>query len=103
MAHEPSDPEAAPSDPLARLREVKAKYEASLLSKPNVVAVGIGMPLCEGQPVGPPGIIVSVTHKVDAQDLAEEELVPKSLEEIPVWVEEIDRPSASSGPDPEKT
>ena len=96
-------PTTASSDPLSRIREVKAKYEANLLSKPNVVAVGIGMPMQDGQPVGAPGIVVSVTHKVDAQELDEADLVPHELEDVPVWVEEIDHPHAEVNPSTDKT
>jgi hypothetical protein len=79
---------------LADLREIKAKYESELLAKANVVAVGIGMPVRDGVPRGEPGIVVSVTHKVHASELAPEDLIPKSLEGVRVWVEEIDLPRA---------
>ena len=96
MEKEMPYPTTASSDPMSRIREVKAKYEANLLSKPNVVAVGIGMPMQDGRPVGAPGIVVSVTHRVDAQELSEADLVPQQLEEVPVWVEEIDHPHAEA-------
>ena len=78
--------------PISRIREVKAKYETRLLSKANVVAVGIGMPVRDGKVTGSPGIVVSVTQKVDAHDLDPDDLVPAELEEVPVWVEEIEHP-----------
>jgi hypothetical protein len=90
---------AQATDPLAHLYEVKAKYEAALLDKANVVAVGIGIPMHDGQPTGPPGIIVSVTQKVSAQELDEADLVPQELESVPVWVEAIDQPHAADATD----
>ena len=99
MADEVAQPDATSPAALSRIREVKAKYEVSLLKKANVVAVGIGMPTRDGQPTGPPGIIVSVTQKVDAQELDEDDLVPQELEAVPVWVEEIDRPGVLSDPE----
>ncbi len=76
------------------LREVKARYEAELLAKANVVAVGIGIPMRAGAPRGGPGIIVSVTHKVRAGELSPEDLIPQSLDGVTVWVEEIGHPRA---------
>ncbi|MGC9346984.1 MAG: hypothetical protein ACP5JG_02495 [Anaerolineae bacterium] len=64
------------------------------MKKTNVVGVGIGVPIRNGQPAGEPGIIVSVTHKVPAQELAEEDLVPRVLEDVRVWVEAIGWPRA---------
>jgi hypothetical protein len=87
------------ADPLARISEVKAKYEADLLDKANVVAVGIGLPMRNGRPAGPLGIVVSVTHKVSPQELDEDDLVPQALEEVPVWVEAIDHPRAVDASD----
>jgi hypothetical protein len=80
---------------LTDLRKVKAKYEFELLAKANVVAVGIGIPMREGTPRGEVGIVVSVTHKVRASDLAPEDLIPQSLDGVNVWVEEISHPRAT--------
>lgn len=81
---------------LGRLREIKEKYEARLLAKANVVAVGIGIPMRDGRPRGGPAIIVSVTQKVQASELAPEDLVPQMLEGVRVWVEETACLRASS-------
>lgn len=81
---------------LGRLRQIKEKYEAGLLAKANVVAVGIGIPMRDGRPRGGPAIIVSVTQKVHASELAPEDLVPQMLEGVRVWVEETAHLQASS-------
>ncbi len=81
---------------LEYLREIKEKHEARLLAKANVVAVGIGIPMRDGKPRGGPAIIVSVTQKVQASELAPEDLVPQTLEGVRVWVEEIARLRAGS-------
>jgi hypothetical protein len=103
MAQNEEYQDAASPVPLSRIREVKTKYEAHLMSKPNVVAVGIGVPMEEGRPAGLPGIIVSVTHKVSTQELRQEDQVPEQLEDIPVWVEEIGQPSSASCSESELT
>ncbi|MGC9521564.1 MAG: hypothetical protein ACP5HG_06740 [Anaerolineae bacterium] len=79
---------------LDHIRKVKAKYEADLLNKANVVSVGIGYPMSEAAAAKEPGIVVSVTHKVSASELTPEDLVPRELDDVRVWVEEVDRPRA---------
>ncbi len=87
--------EEEPGHSLAHLREIKSKYEFTLMAKANVVAVGIGIPMRDGQPAAEPGIIVSVTRKVATSELDPEDLIPRTLEDVRVWVEEIDRPRAA--------
>jgi len=99
MTETHAHPKQAAGD-LAHIREVKAKCEAELLKKANVVAVGIGIPIRNGQPAGELGIIVSVTHKVEAMQLAAHDLVPRELEEVRVWVIEIGRPHAGEDTEP---
>ena len=82
------------SSRMEHIRAVRARYEAELLEKENVVSVGIGLPMHEGQPVGEPGIVVSVTRKVAVSELAPEDLIPHELEDVRVWVEEIGQPRA---------
>ena len=77
------------ADSLAHLQVIKARYESDLLARANVVAVGIGIPMRDGKPRGEPAIIVSVTHKVQASELTPEDLIPRTLEDVRVWVEEI--------------
>ena len=64
------------------------------MKKANVVGVGIGAPIRDGRPAGEAGIVVSVTHKVPKEELAAEDLVPKALEDVRVWVEAIGQPRA---------
>jgi hypothetical protein len=75
---------------------VKERHEGELMKKANVVGVGIGVPIRDGRPAGSPGIIVNVTHKVPIRELAEEDLVPRDLENVRVWVEAIGQPQALS-------
>jgi len=67
-----------------RAQLVKAKYEIDLLRKKNVVGVGIGIKNIEGDDIV--AIMVNVTHKVSWQKLAEEDRIPKMLDDIPVDV-----------------
>jgi hypothetical protein len=82
------------SHDLEDILAVKSKYESALMQKANVVGVGVGMPIREHKPVGEIGIIVNVSRKMKVQDLAPEDLVPRDLEGVRVWVEEIGQPHA---------
>ena len=68
------------NDPdLARVRAVKAKYEAELLAKPGVVAVGVGLTPPRGDAARAPAIVVSVNAPGDAD-------LPDEIEGVPVVV-----------------
>lgn len=73
---------------LARLIAVKARHEAALMRKANVVGVGIGFRPAGAQELQP-AIIVSVTHKVPLSHLRSEDVVPSELEGFPVHVQAI--------------
>ena len=71
------------------IQSVKARYEAELLEKANVVGVGVGLRMRQGKPVGKPSIIVNVTHKVPLDELHPRDRIPRRLEGVRVWVEAI--------------
>ncbi len=75
--------------PIAHIQAVKARYEADLLKKANVVGVGIGMRMRHGRPVGGPALIVNVTRKVPLEQLRPEDHIPDMLDGVRVWVEAI--------------
>jgi hypothetical protein len=62
---------------------VMMKYQEQLMNLPHVTGVGIGE--SEGRSV----IKVFVTRKVAASMLRPEEIIPETLEGIPVKVEEM--------------
>jgi len=81
--------EAAMSDQaVARAQEVKRRHETDLLRKANVVAVGIGFRTRGGQPTDEVCIIVSVKAKVPPSKLKRSELLPTSIEGVPIDVVE---------------
>ncbi len=59
------------------------------MSKPNVVAVGIGMRQCGGQILPEPALVVNVTQKVALESLKPEERIPQELDGVPVDVQAI--------------
>lgn len=74
---------------ITRLHTIKAQHENTLLKKANVVAVGIGLHMREGKPVGGPTLIVSVTHKVPWEQLRAQDRIPRKLDGIRIYVESI--------------
>jgi len=66
-------------DLVAQAKQVKEAYVFDLLSKRNVVGVGLGYKISHGVNTGELGLIVSVTHKADASALAVKDLVPQML------------------------
>jgi hypothetical protein len=64
---------------LSQAREAKETYVHELLSRRNVVGVGLGYKITGGINTGELSLVVSVTHKVPAAALAAEDLIPKVL------------------------
>ena len=69
-------------------QDVKRRYEAELLRKPNVVAVGIGYRTRGGQRTADICIVVSVKAKVPADRLKRGEALPASIDGVPIDVVE---------------
>lgn len=72
-----------------QVREIKARYEQELLSKPNVVGLGIGYREVRGRMTDQVGLIVMVRRKVPRDQLAPHEVIPAEIEGIPVDVREV--------------
>ncbi|MDX1687251.1 MAG: hypothetical protein R3248_04635 [Candidatus Promineifilaceae bacterium] len=71
-----------------RAQAVKRKHESDLLSRPNVVGVGVGYCQRGGKATGEIGIVVMVDRKVSPQSLGPGEIIPDELEGVPVDVQE---------------
>ncbi|MDF1514105.1 MAG: hypothetical protein P1S60_09875 [Anaerolineae bacterium] len=70
--------------------QVKARYEAQLMQKSGVVAVGIGQLANEPDPV----IVVSVTGDDSPESRADSLEIPRQLDGVPVRIEYIRQPDA---------
>lgn len=79
----------ASDDALVRAKRVRAEHEEDLLSKPNVVGVGIGIVHRAGKSTSEIGIIVMVEKKVARIQLAETERVPGEIDGVRVDVQEV--------------
>ena len=70
------------------IKAVKRANERMLLSKPNVVGVGIGYRIAHGQQTDTVAIVVMVSRKLPANQLKPDELIPATIEGVPVDVQE---------------
>jgi hypothetical protein len=73
----------------ARAMEVKRAYEDELLAKANVVGVGVGFEEVGGQKTDQVAVVVMVSQKLPPERLAPEDLLPASIEGVPVDVKEV--------------
>jgi hypothetical protein len=67
---------------------VKARHEARLMQKANVVGIGVGFRERGGKLTDKIALVVNVTHKVPTAHLAPEDVIPSEIEGVPVDVRE---------------
>jgi hypothetical protein len=83
-----TQPEPHPSK-VDRARAVKSAHASRLLSLPNVVGLGVGLRQRAGQGTGDVSLVVMVTRKVPAAELAPDERIPREIDGVPVDVQEV--------------
>ena len=79
---EPSSGGRAVGDRLAQARCAKENHTPILLQKRNVVGVGLGHKVRDGENTGELSIVVSVTHKEPPTVLPSRDLVPRIVENV---------------------
>ena len=77
-----------------KAQAVKRKYESDLLSRANVVGVGVGYIRRGGEATGEIGIVIMVEKKVSPKYLDPEHILPAELDGISVDVQEVGRLAA---------
>lgn len=82
---DPAELQAATQRALA----VKQAYEQELLSKPNVVGVGVGFRQVNGEPTSSVAVVVMVSRKLPDSQLAPEDRIPTEIDQVPVDVQEV--------------
>ena len=83
---------------LEKAQAVKRAHQEELLSKSNVVGVGVGLCMREGTPTGQVGLVVFVRRKVPASKLDENEVIPSEIDTVPVDVQEVGEIRALNNP-----
>lgn len=72
-----------------RVQAVKRAHESALLSKKNVVGVGVGLRETGGIRQKTVALVVMVSQKVPPDQLAPEDVIPSEIEGVPVDVQEV--------------
>ncbi|MCC6146177.1 MAG: hypothetical protein IT308_01275 [Anaerolineaceae bacterium] len=80
--------ESEPQELLTQAKQVLEKHREALLSKANVVGVGVGLKQTSGLYTKTVALIVLVTHKMPLGKLTEEDMVPNEIEGFPVDIQE---------------
>jgi len=70
------------TEQLAKAQRVKDAYVRDLLGKQNVVGVGLGHKISDGEDTGELSLVVSVTRKQPVSALSPRDLVPRALDDI---------------------
>jgi len=84
-----NDPDPNLTQDAARVMEVKRAHEDELLAKRNVVGVGVGYRKRGSERTSEIALVVMVTQKLSPTLLAPEDLIPTSIEGVPVDVQEV--------------
>lgn len=75
--------------PYEKARHVRQAYRDMLLSKPNVIGLGIGYRKVGGQVTDQIALIVMVEKKLPASQLKSGDFIPREIEGVPVDVQEV--------------
>ncbi len=71
-----------------RVADVRVRHEAELMRYPNVVGVADGIATRGGEPTGEQSIVVYVSRKVPASELAADAVLPTEIDGVRVDVVE---------------
>jgi hypothetical protein len=82
--------------PDGRIADVRARHEADLMRYPNVVAVADGVATRGGESTGERCIVVYVSAKLPASELAAEAVLPGEIDGVRVDVVEAGRIEAQT-------
>lgn len=80
---------ANPNEKTIQAIRVKDAHEADLLRRANVLGVGVGMRQRGRRTSDEVAVVVLVTRKVPAAELAPADLIPSEIEGVPVDVLEV--------------
>jgi hypothetical protein len=71
------------------VRQVKARHEAEILAKKNVVGIGIGYRERGGVATNELSLVVFVSKKLPIQALSAQDHIPPYIEGVPTDVKEV--------------
>jgi hypothetical protein len=79
---------------MEKARAVKEAYKHELMSKANVVGVGVGLLERGGVRTQTVAVVVMVKQKVPRAQLPADDIIPVEIEGVPVDVQEVGEISA---------
>jgi hypothetical protein len=85
----PGDKQAETQSAYEKARAVKLAYEDELMTKTNVVGVGVGLRQEGGESKRTVALVVMVTHKVPKAQLAPKDIIPSEIDGVPVDVQAV--------------
>lgn len=83
---------------ISLVQQTKRQYEPMLMSKSNVVAIGVGFKIAGDVQTNEPSVVVSVVKKLPVIQLPESARVPKTLGGVPTDVVEVGKIFALQDP-----
>ncbi|MGD9093696.1 MAG: hypothetical protein PVF74_12680 [Anaerolineales bacterium] len=72
-----------------KARAVKRAHASQLLSKANVVGVGVGFCQRDGARTDTVGLVVMVKQKLPREQLSADDILPTEIDGVPVDVQEV--------------
>ncbi len=72
-----------------KIQQIRLAYQDWLMSKANVVGVGIGTRERQNQPTGEIALVVMVSRKVPKNQLEVQDIIPSEIDGIPVDIQEV--------------
>ncbi len=82
---------------IEQIKQVKTKYEQTLLKLPNVVGLGIGFKEKNGVSTEEIALVVNVLQKKAVSDLSPQDIIPPELDGVTVDVQEVGEFKAQTG------
>jgi hypothetical protein len=79
---------------LPKIQQVRQAYQDWLMSKANVVGVGVGMRQKQNQSTGEMALVVMVSRKVPKNQLDAQDIIPSEIDGIPVDIQVVGEISA---------
>jgi hypothetical protein len=72
-----------------KVKEIKKAYEDELMSKANVIGVGIGFRQESGLRTEKLALVIMVERKLSVSQLSARDLIPVEIDGVPVDVQEV--------------
>jgi hypothetical protein len=82
--------------PDGRIADVRARHEAELMRYPNVVGVADGVATRGGESTGERCIVIYVSTKLPASELAAAAMLPREIDGVRIDVVEVGRIEAQT-------